>query len=62
MTVAHALRTALVTAALAGAAVLGTHAVAQADAPVAPGTQAGAPAVPQATPSPTPSADTNPWD
>ncbi|MFI5761708.1 MULTISPECIES: hypothetical protein [unclassified Streptomyces] len=60
MTLATAFRTALVTVAIAGAAVLGTQ-VAQADGPVAPAATAGNPA-PQATPSPSTTTDTNPWD
>ncbi|MFJ5548070.1 hypothetical protein [Streptomyces sp. NPDC093225] len=62
MTIAPALRAALVTVALAGTALLGTQ-IAQADGPVAPaltGTSAPAPAA--ATPSPSASTDTNPWD
>ncbi|MET3987519.1 hypothetical protein [Streptomyces sp. PvR034] len=77
MSIAHALRTALVTAALAGAAVLGTQ-VAFADNAATGGTgsatttepgsaKSGAGqddgAAPQAVvPSPTASKDTNPWD
>ncbi|MEV7729406.1 hypothetical protein ACIRP0_11980 [Streptomyces sp. NPDC101733] len=73
MTLSHALRAALVTVAIAGAAVLGAQ-VAQADGPSAPltngtavtdggaganGTNAG----PDASPSPTASTkQTNPWD
>ncbi|MBT2454727.1 hypothetical protein [Streptomyces sp. ISL-86] len=59
MSIAHALRAALVTAAIAGGAVLGTQ-VAQADGPVAP-TTTGTTA-PQFTPAPSTSTDTNPWD
>ncbi|MET9611080.1 hypothetical protein ABZZ17_39395 [Streptomyces sp. NPDC006512] len=58
MTVTHALRTAFVTVALAGAAVLGTQA-AQADG--AAGASVGA-AGPQAVPAPGASSNTNPWD
>ncbi|MFD7032528.1 hypothetical protein ACFWAR_31350 [Streptomyces sp. NPDC059917] len=76
MSIAHALRTALVTAALAGAAVLGTQ-VAFADNAATGGagsatTQPGSAksgagpddgAAPQAVvPSPTPTKVTNPWD
>ncbi|MFG2623195.1 hypothetical protein ACGFXC_36875 [Streptomyces sp. NPDC048507] len=61
MNLAPALRAALVTAAIAGAAVLGTQ-VAQADGPVTAGTTAGTPAAPQTTPAPSSSTDTNPWD
>ncbi|MFD8979779.1 hypothetical protein [Streptomyces sp. NPDC059564] len=60
MNLSLALRAALVTAAIAGAAVLGTQ-VAQADGPVGTGTTAGTSA-PQATPTPSTSTDTNPWD
>ncbi|MFB8245569.1 hypothetical protein ACFC5X_11050 [Streptomyces sp. NPDC055952] len=64
MAVTPALRAALVTVAVAGATLLGAQ-IAQADGPVATtsGT-AGTTAVtsPQATPSPTASGDTNPWD
>ncbi|ATZ23714.1 hypothetical protein ACFZBM_38385 [Streptomyces lavendulae] len=60
MNLSHALRAALVTAAIAGAAALGTQ-VAQADGPAVTGTTAGVPA-PQATPTPSGSTDTNPWD
>lgn len=60
MTLATAFRTALVTAIIAGAAVFGAQA-AQADGPVAPATTAANPA-PQATPSPSTTTDTNPWD
>lgn len=58
MTLTHAFRAALVTAAIAGAAALGTQ-VAQADA--APAATTGVTA-PQATPSPTTTGETNPWD
>lgn len=64
MNLSLALRAALVTAAIAGAAVLGTQA-AQADGPVGTGTTAGTTAgtsAPQATPAPSTSTDTNPWD
>ncbi|MEU9378253.1 hypothetical protein AB0D94_31455 [Streptomyces sp. NPDC048255] len=60
MNLAPALRAALVTVALAGAAVLGTQ-VAQADGPATPATPAGSTA-PAATPTPSTTADTNPWD
>ncbi|MFD3694548.1 hypothetical protein ACFWUZ_00015 [Streptomyces sp. NPDC058646] len=60
MNLAHALRAALVTVALAGTAVLGTQ-VARADGPATPATPAGS-AVPAATPTPSTTADTNPWD
>ncbi|GHI86629.1 hypothetical protein [Streptomyces xanthophaeus] len=60
MNLAHALRAALVTAAIAGAAALGTQ-VAQADGPAVPATPAGTTA-PVATPSPSTTTDTNPWD
>ncbi|MFF4367803.1 hypothetical protein [Streptomyces sp. NPDC001594] len=58
MSLAPALRAALVTAAIAGATLFGTQ-IAQADAPAPAPT---APAAPQATPSPTSTTATNPWD
>lgn len=60
MKLATAFRAALVTVAIAGAAVFGAQA-AQADGPVTPATTAGDPA-PQATPSPSTTTQTNPWD
>lgn len=57
MTLTTAFRTALVTVAVAGAAVLGTQ-VAQADGPAATAGVTG----PIATPSPSTSTNTNPWD
>ncbi|MCY0944324.1 hypothetical protein [Streptomyces antarcticus] len=60
MTLAAASRTALVTVAITGAAVLGTQ-VAQADGTATPATTAGVTG-PTATPSPSTSTDTNPWD
>ncbi|WP_411104338.1 hypothetical protein [Streptomyces sp. cmx-4-9] len=61
MNLAHAVRAALVTVALAGAAVLGTQ-VAQADGPAVPATPAGTSVPAAATPSPTATHETNPWD
>ncbi|MER7763766.1 hypothetical protein [Streptomyces sp. NPDC097619] len=64
MNLAPALRAALVTVAIAGATLFGTQ-IAQADVPTGPtptGVTAPAPAAPQATPSPSSSTDTNPWD
>ncbi|MEU3406189.1 hypothetical protein ABZ766_19925 [Streptomyces sp. NPDC006670] len=61
MSLAPALRAALVTAAIAGATLLGTQ-MAQADATAPAPTAPAAPAAPQATPSPTSTTATNPWD
>ncbi|MFD5098037.1 hypothetical protein [Streptomyces albidochromogenes] len=63
MAVAHALRAAVVTVALAGAALLGTQAALADEGAPAGGTagtsspQQGAP-----TPAPSPTSDNNPWD
>ncbi|WP_369198701.1 hypothetical protein [Streptomyces djakartensis] len=61
MTVAPALRAALVTVAVAGATLLGAQ-IAQADGPAVTTSGTAGVTTPQATPSPTASGDTNPWD
>ncbi|MDV9190375.1 hypothetical protein R6L23_19520 [Streptomyces sp. SR27] len=68
MSLTKALRTALLTAAVAGAAVLGTQAAHAEDVTTPSGTTQTAPAAPldgaaEPTPTPTPSATNNdPWD
>ncbi|MEW1549582.1 hypothetical protein [Streptomyces tsukubensis] len=65
MALAHALRTAAVTAALAGAALLGTQAALAGEGVPAGAVSASvqeAGPVPAPTPTPTPSHINNPWD
>ncbi|MGW7052611.1 hypothetical protein [Streptomyces sp. NPDC054887] len=61
MALAHALRAAVVTVALAGAALLGTQA-ALADEGAPAGGTTGTSAPQEATPTPTTTSDNNPWD
>ncbi|MFF7178261.1 hypothetical protein [Streptomyces sp. NPDC008121] len=61
MALAHALRAAVVTVALAGAALLGAQA-ALADEGTPTGGTTGSSSTQQTTPTPTPSSDNNPWD
>ncbi|OEJ28551.1 hypothetical protein AR457_32895 [Streptomyces agglomeratus] len=63
MAIAHALRAAVVTVALAGAALLGTQAALADDAAPAGGvTGTSSPQEATPTPAPSPTSDNNPWD
>jgi hypothetical protein len=61
MSLVPAVRAALVTVAVAGATLLGAQ-IAQADGPAGAASTGDGVTAPQATPSPTATGDTNPWD